>query len=145
MSQKLLAEEKAKRGMFLSLRELSDVTGIADNKMCRISKESGFPLFEGRVRFVDFEIWYRKKIGFSVDASPLEESTFAMENVPHYVRTYLEGHPGISRRLWEMHKRRIVEKAEKSEQSFKSNFSDAALPFSPRPRRQSKYPPFRTD
>ena len=145
MNPRLSAEEKAKRGMFLSLRELSQVTGFANNKMCRISKEAGFPLFEGRVRFVDFELWYRNKIGFSVDSSSIEGEGIALEHVPHYVRTYLEGHPGISKRLWKMHQERLSGNTEKPVSYSNLDSSTAALPFAPRPRRTVKYPPFRTD
>jgi len=57
------ARRRAEAGLFLSLTELSAATGIGQNRMRRIAKQPGFPLFEKKVRLVDFEHWYRQKIG----------------------------------------------------------------------------------
>jgi len=63
LGTRLLPEVKAKRGMFLSLRELSQVTGISINRLCCIAKRQGFPLFEKKITLPDFQIWYRREIG----------------------------------------------------------------------------------
>lgn len=57
-----IAKEKADAGMFLSLRELAEVLGFSHPRMCQIAKRPGFPLFEGKVRHVDFLEWYRSTL-----------------------------------------------------------------------------------
>jgi hypothetical protein len=60
--KRLTPREKAKRGMFLSLRELAVVTGRPRNAVREIAKMPGFPLFHRRVTYADFQAWYRKRL-----------------------------------------------------------------------------------
>lgn len=61
--------DKAKTGMFMSLRELAQVVGLTKEKMCEIAKRSGFPLFEGKVRFDSFNRWYEAQLPAVAEAS----------------------------------------------------------------------------
>jgi hypothetical protein len=77
--KRLSPAEKAKQGMFMSLRELAIVVGFGHRHMCDIAKKPEFPLFESKVRYPDFLKWYRKRLqtensacaNFSSDGSPL--------------------------------------------------------------------------
>jgi hypothetical protein len=54
---KMTAQQRADRGMFLSIRELAEVTGFGENKLHQLKKQSGFPLFEGKTTLSKFQEW----------------------------------------------------------------------------------------
>jgi hypothetical protein len=56
--------------MFLSMRELSEVTGFGENKLNELKRKSGFPLFEGKTTLSKFREW------------AFANSTSAAETVP---------------------------------------------------------------
>ena len=72
----LSPKEKAAAGMFMTLRELAEVTGFPENRMGLISKQPGFPLFERKVRHADFEAWYRTQLPAptAAEAAPQNET-----------------------------------------------------------------------
>jgi hypothetical protein len=60
--KRLSPADKAKQGMFMSLRELAVITGFGHHHMCAIAKKPEFPLFEGRVRYSEFLKWYQAQV-----------------------------------------------------------------------------------
>ena len=72
--------EKIKLGHFLSLNELSQARGMSTKKLSAFvqDRESGFPLFDGKVRLCDFDAWYRRLISFQIsegeDSAPSLQS-----------------------------------------------------------------------
>jgi hypothetical protein len=58
---KLSPQEKAERGMFLSLRELAPLIGFARKVTSDISKKPGFPILAGKGRYQEFLSWYRRQ------------------------------------------------------------------------------------
>ena len=56
-SKRLTAHEKARLGLFLSMRELSEVTGFGENKINELKRKPGFPLFEGKTTLARFRRW----------------------------------------------------------------------------------------
>jgi hypothetical protein len=56
-SKRLTAHEKARLGKFLSMRELSEVSGFGENKINELKRRPGFPLFEGKTTLAQFRRW----------------------------------------------------------------------------------------
>jgi hypothetical protein len=55
--KRFTAKQKADMDMFLSMRELSEVTGFGENKLNELKRKSGFPLFEGKTTLFKFREW----------------------------------------------------------------------------------------
>ncbi len=68
--KRLSTWEKAQKGMFLSMRELAEVTGFGENRMNEFKKRPGFPLFEGRTTLAKFQEWAFSHITSAEDTSP---------------------------------------------------------------------------
>ncbi len=68
--QRLSAWQKAERGMFLSMAELSIVTGFGENKVNEFKKRPGFPWFEGRTTLAKFQEWAFSQVSAVGETSP---------------------------------------------------------------------------
>jgi hypothetical protein len=55
--KRFTAKQKADMDMFLSIRELAEVTGFGENKLNELKKRGGFPLFEGKTTLSKFREW----------------------------------------------------------------------------------------
>jgi hypothetical protein len=81
----LTAKQKADLDMFLSMRELSEVTGFGENKLNELKRRSGFPLFEGKTTLVKFREW------------AFANATSAAETVPCSHTALSRPHSGVSK------------------------------------------------
>jgi hypothetical protein len=73
----LTARQKADRDMFLSMRELSELTGFGENKLNAMKHRPRFPLFENKTTLAKFQEW-----AFS-NASPAEDTAPCSQTVSH--------------------------------------------------------------
>jgi hypothetical protein len=55
--KRFTAKQKADMDMFLSMREISEVTGFGENRLNEIKKRPGFPLFAGKTTLAKFREW----------------------------------------------------------------------------------------
>jgi hypothetical protein len=69
-SKRLSAHEKAQMGMFLSMRELSAVTGFGENTLNRLKHQQGFPLFQGKTTLARFQCWAFAQAGPAAVPAP---------------------------------------------------------------------------
>jgi len=56
-NKRMTARQKADLGMFLSMRELSEVTSYGEKKLNAVKHRSGFPLFENKTTLAKFQEW----------------------------------------------------------------------------------------
>lgn len=68
--KRLSTWEKVEKGMFLSMRELAEVTGFGENRVNQFKKRPGFPLFEGRTTLVKFQEWAFSHVTSAAGTSP---------------------------------------------------------------------------
>jgi hypothetical protein len=80
-SRRLTAMQKAERGMFLSISELSRLTGFGENKLNAMKHRPGFPLFENKTTLAKFQEWAFSK------ASPAEDTAPCSQTVLHPLRS----------------------------------------------------------
>lgn len=74
------ARQKADRDMFLSMRELSEVTGFGENKLNELKRRSGFPLFEGKTTLSKFREW---AFANSTPVEGIAPNSQTASNLPH--------------------------------------------------------------
>ena len=82
MKQRFNAKQKADMDMFLSVRELSEVSGFGENKLNMLKKKSGFPLFEGKTTLSKFREWAFANATSAEDTAPCSRMAL---NRPHSV------------------------------------------------------------
>jgi hypothetical protein len=58
---KISPQEKAKQGMYMSLRELAIVTGFNRATLAALAKADDFPFLAGKVTMPDFRRWARQR------------------------------------------------------------------------------------
>jgi hypothetical protein len=70
----LTARQKADQGMFLSMRELSELTGFGENKLNAMKRRSGFPLFENKTTLAKFQEWAFSNASRAEDTGPCSQT-----------------------------------------------------------------------
>jgi hypothetical protein len=80
--QRFTAKQKADMDMFLSMRELSEVTGFGENKLNELKRKSGFPLFEGKTTLSKFREW---AFANSTSAAETVPGSRTASNRPHSI------------------------------------------------------------
>ena len=78
--KRFTAKQKADMDMFLSMRELSEVTAFGENKLNELKRKSGFPLFEGKTTLSKFREWAFANTTSAAETAP--RSHMAL-NRPH--------------------------------------------------------------
>lgn len=78
--QRLTARQKADLGMYLSMRELAEVTGFSEHKMNAFKKMDGFPLFEKKATLQDFNPWAASNFRPAAEIEPCSQMA---SNLPH--------------------------------------------------------------
>ena len=80
--KRFTAKQKADKDMFLSMRELSEVTGFGENKLNELKRKSGFPLFEGKTTLSKFREWAFANATSAAETVPGSQTA---SNRPHSI------------------------------------------------------------